>query len=270
MTNSPSTSPWSRFGPSSSVGTTPEPGHDSPNQNSGNDNQISKRVGTIADVNNQQPDDNTASQNISHSAPPQTESPFNINPINPTQFTASTFPTKPSDAFTSLATNNTNSEPKGFDLLANEYSSGQFDPILFGQYRESQDAIVGTGDFTNGFFNDALPFSLGTPIGLDAMDSLQNIPGLSDFEQTDISNFKFDGLGDQEPQLGQQQQQQQEKRDEAAVQDTQLPEMKNGMAKCKEMMMYVFHYLLTLFHSLPSLAQTRVCRISFIPVSLLC
>ena len=31
-----------------------------------------------------------------------------------------------------------------------------FDPQLFGDYRDSQDAIVGGGDFTGGFFDEAL------------------------------------------------------------------------------------------------------------------
>ena len=255
MTNSPSTSPWSQFGPSSSVGTTPEPGHDSPNQDNGKDNQNGKGEGTTADINNQ-PDSNSALQSEANSAP-QTESPFNINPINPTQFTAATFPIKPSDAFLS---SNTDIEPKGFDWLANENNSGQFDPILFGQYRESQDAIVGTGDFTNGFFNDALPFSLGTPMGLDAA-ALSNFPGLSDIEQADITDFNFDGLDEQEPQY-----QQQPDKDENGVESIKSPEEKE-IAKCKEMMMYVLETLcfkICIFQFTSTLRD--ICRLKFLTI----
>ncbi|KAL5390075.1 hypothetical protein DPSP01_002131 [Paraphaeosphaeria sporulosa] len=46
----------------------------------------------------------------------------------------------------------------GFDFFANQ-NGGNFDPTLFGDYRESQSAIVGDGDFTNGFFNDAFPLA---------------------------------------------------------------------------------------------------------------
>lgn len=35
-------------------------------------------------------------------------------------------------------------------------SLDSFDPVLFGDYRESQDAILGGGDFTGGFFDEAL------------------------------------------------------------------------------------------------------------------
>ncbi|OJD14632.1 hypothetical protein AJ78_05029 [Emergomyces pasteurianus Ep9510] len=42
----------------------------------------------------------------------------------------------------------------GFDWLAQQ-NGGQFDPVLFGDYRDPQDAVLGQ-DFGN-FFNDALP-----------------------------------------------------------------------------------------------------------------
>jgi len=40
------------------------------------------------------------------------------------------------------------------DWLATQ-NGGQFDPVLFGDYRDSQDAIIGGGDFTGGFFEDS-------------------------------------------------------------------------------------------------------------------
>jgi AP-1-like factor len=48
-------------------------------------------------------------------------------------------------------------------------SLGTFDPVLFGDYRESNNAIVGGGDFTGGFFDDALnstPFDFASPSNL--------------------------------------------------------------------------------------------------------
>lgn len=46
-------------------------------------------------------------------------------------------------------------------------SVGTFDPVLFGDYRDSQDAIVGGGDFTGGFFDEALqPFDYSSPTNL--------------------------------------------------------------------------------------------------------
>jgi len=44
----------------------------------------------------------------------------------------------------------------GIDYFANQ-NGGQFDPVLFGEYRDSNVAIIGDGDFTGGFFNDAMP-----------------------------------------------------------------------------------------------------------------
>lgn len=43
-------------------------------------------------------------------------------------------------------------------------NGGQFDPVLFGDYRESQEAVIGDGDFNNGFFNDAFPFDFASPL----------------------------------------------------------------------------------------------------------
>ncbi|CAK4033834.1 bZIP transcription factor [Lecanosticta acicola] len=55
----------------------------------------------------------------------------------------------------------------GVDLHAPPASD--FDPVLFGDYRESNDAIIGGGDFSGGFFDDALssaPFDFGSPSNL--------------------------------------------------------------------------------------------------------
>ena len=48
-------------------------------------------------------------------------------------------------------------------------SLDSFDPVLFGDYRDSQDAILGGGDFTGGFFDEALnpaPFDYSSPSNL--------------------------------------------------------------------------------------------------------
>jgi AP-1-like factor len=48
-------------------------------------------------------------------------------------------------------------------------SAADFDPVLFGDYRESQAAVVGSGDFTGGFFDDALytaPVDYSSPSSL--------------------------------------------------------------------------------------------------------
>jgi AP-1-like factor len=51
-------------------------------------------------------------------------------------------------------------------------STAGFDPVLFGDYRESQAAIVGAGDFTGGFFDDAL---YSAPVDYNSPSSLFGI-----------------------------------------------------------------------------------------------
>ena len=243
MTNSPSTSPWSQLGTSSSAGTSPEPGNDSPHHNKAKDDQPSDVGVDVLDV-NKQSEDNALPRSVPY-ATPQTESPFNINPFNPIQLATTTQPTTKTDNYTSSTT----AEPKGFDWLANESSSGQFDPILFGQYRESQDAIVGNGDFTNGFFDDALPFGIGSPLGMDPT-ILATIPGLSEADQTSAMNANLDGFG--EPQA-----QQQYSADEGQkATGDMLPPEKEGIAKCKEMLMYVENTLKSISLNVQSILHT--------------
>ncbi|KAK6000621.1 hypothetical protein QM012_003346 [Aureobasidium pullulans] len=64
----------------------------------------------------------------------------------------------------------TNASTPGFDWLATQ-NGGQFDPVLFGDYRESQDAIVGDGDFNSGFFEAAFPYDLNTPFAVTDFSS---------------------------------------------------------------------------------------------------
>ncbi|KAL1801726.1 hypothetical protein ACET3X_002068 [Alternaria dauci] len=100
-----------------------------------------------------------------------------------------------SPALSSNANNNksTASPPaplNGIDYFANQ-NGGQFDPMLFGEYRDTQSAIVGDGnDFTNGFFNDAFlntgyasPFHFGdTPAAVQKSNPLEEIERIQDGE----------------------------------------------------------------------------------------
>lgn len=56
----------------------------------------------------------------------------------------------------------------GFEWMASE-NGGTFDPVLFGGYRDTQDAIVGDGDFNNGFFNEAFPYDVGSPFNFTGL-----------------------------------------------------------------------------------------------------
>ena len=50
-----------------------------------------------------------------------------------------------------------NSDAFSLDFLANQ-NGGNFDPVLFGDYRETQNAIVGDDTFSGGFFEDGMTF----------------------------------------------------------------------------------------------------------------
>ncbi|KAJ4359485.1 DNA-binding transcription factor yap1 [Didymosphaeria variabile] len=74
-------------------------------------------------------------------------------------------------------------DPVGFDFFANQ-NGGNFDPTLFGDYRESQNAIVGDGDFSNGFFNDAFPIAdYGSPFHFGDTPAVQKPNPLEEIER---------------------------------------------------------------------------------------
>jgi AP-1-like factor len=71
----------------------------------------------------------------------------------------------------------------GIDFFANQ-NGGQFDPALFGDYRDSQAAIVGDGDFTGGFFNDAFPLAdFGSPFHFGDTPAVQKSNPLEEIER---------------------------------------------------------------------------------------
>ncbi len=77
----------------------------------------------------------------------------------------------------------------GIDFFANQ-NGGQFDPALFGDYRDTQNAIIGDGDFTNGFFNDAFlntgygsPFHFGDTPAVQKSNPLEEIERIQNGEE---------------------------------------------------------------------------------------
>ena len=168
---SPSASSISQFGgANSSCGTSPEPSHNSPaNQNKDQVNEQGYvcRGGSDGEV--------SFCEKLNMACG---------NPRNPVPRALSTGGTSksnglPAQTTTTAATLATKTKPepkvtstgdtfKGIDYFANQ-NGGGFDPVLFGDYRDSQTAIVGDGDFTGGFFNDALPSAveIGSPFNWD-------------------------------------------------------------------------------------------------------
>jgi AP-1-like factor len=82
-------------------------------------------------------------------------------------------------------------EVNGFDIFANQ-NGGQFDPTLFGDYRDSQAAIVGDGDFTGGFFNDAFPMAdFGSPFHFGDTPAVQKPNPLDEIERQQDGDEEF-------------------------------------------------------------------------------
>ncbi|KAI9840455.1 MAG: DNA-binding transcription factor yap1 [Sclerophora amabilis] len=136
-TTSPSASSGSHHGPTSSCGTSPEPSHQSPRINKQSESSLNP---------------------ISEDS--QAQAAFyeygNLNDSN----LATTWPTT-GDSINEQK--NPAGDITGIDWLAQQ-NGGQFDPVLFGDYRDSQDAFA-SADFGS-FFNEAYPLpDLGSPFG---------------------------------------------------------------------------------------------------------
>ena len=151
-TGSPSASSMSHGGQGSSCGTTPEPSADSP----GHRKQSEGALNTI----NEESPAPASFQGKESFCSEWAKACGNIaNPVPQTMF-GSNGPSAPSSMMKSpdlISTTNNN----GIDWMAQQ-NGGQFDPVLFGDYRDPQENIMngGFGDF----FNDAfLPQDFGSP-----------------------------------------------------------------------------------------------------------
>jgi AP-1-like factor len=168
--DSPSNSSTSPTNQDSSCGTSPEPSHTSPNQH----------VDTIKDgyvCHGNSEGEVLFCEKLNMACG---------NPRNPMPRAMSQSDDKPSPAV--LAAKSPTPAVNGIDYFANQ-NGGQFDPTLFGEYRDTQNAIVGDGDFTGGFFNDAFlntgygsPFHFGDTPAVQKPNPLEEIERAQDGE----------------------------------------------------------------------------------------
>lgn len=168
-TGSPSTSSVSQYGgANSSCGTSPEPSHNSPanhNKDQVNEHGYVCRSGSDGEISFCEKL-NMACGN------PRNPIPRAMSASGKSRSNGASAQTTPNAGAATIATDanaNGDSLQKGIDYFASQ-NGGQFDPVLFGDYRDSQAAIVGDGDFTGGFFNDALPSAIadfGSPFNWD-------------------------------------------------------------------------------------------------------
>ena len=151
-TTSPSASSVSHKGSGSSCGTSPEPSSYSPITGKMTENPLN----TINEEHDYRGE--TGGQNNGNFwASPQTAA------LNPFEQATNAIPQTAGQA--TLAKTPA-SEINGIDWLAQQ-NGGQFDPVLFGDYRESQDAVT-SGDYET-FFNEAFPLpDLSSPFNDNA------------------------------------------------------------------------------------------------------
>jgi AP-1-like factor len=164
--DSPSASSNSAAGQNSSCDTSPEPSHNSP----GNGDSIAE--GYVCHGNSEGEVTFCEKLNMACGNP--------RNPI-PRAMSSSDTRTPPAGPAKTPAPD-VGTNFNGLDFFANQ-NGGQFDPALFGDYRESQAAIVGDGDFTNGFFNDAFPIAdFGSPFHFGDTPAVQKSNPLEEIE----------------------------------------------------------------------------------------
>lgn len=176
--DSPSASSTSQFGggANSSCGTSPEPSHNSPSAKETNPDQVNEK-GYVCYGNSEGEIQFCEKLNMACG-----------NPRNPVPRAKSyTSDGAPATVNTPAATAKTPGAPSelnnGIDLMATQ-NGGQFDPALFGDYRESNAAIVGDGDFTGGFFNDAFAMpDFGSPFNVGETPAIQKTNPMEEIER---------------------------------------------------------------------------------------
>lgn len=189
-TNSPSASSTSHFGATSSAGTSPDPAQNSPAKN-GDFSMDTIKEGYVCHGNSEGEIAFCEKLNMACGNPrnPVPRAMSQSNGSGPTATKSPNLNANTNNTSTPATSNNPktpNTDTKGIDHFATQ-NGGQFDPILFGDYRESQAAVVGDGDFTNGFFNDAFvmpdfgsPFHFGDTPAVQKPNPLEEIEKLQD------------------------------------------------------------------------------------------
>lgn len=129
-----------------------------------NSNSIASDSASPSASSSSQWNQNVATSSCGTSPEPISDSPANASksPQNTQGNTVSQY------SFTQLPSQGTESNLD----MNNDFSVPQldtFDPVLFGDYRDATDNILGSGNFTGGFFDDGLnnpPLDLGSPSNL--------------------------------------------------------------------------------------------------------
>ncbi|KAL7951856.1 transcription factor PAP1 domain-containing protein [Trichoderma barbatum] len=121
-----------------------------------------------------------ASSSCGTSPEPFTQSPMGFKPVDTLTTIGEEHPSMsttegPFSQFTSLDFSNNNS----FDWLAQQNNGGQFDPQLFGDYREPQENVMTNSTFDD-LFNDSVEADFFTPYNIAASPNLAKKTNLID------------------------------------------------------------------------------------------
>ncbi|KAI1472760.1 PAP1-domain-containing protein [Daldinia caldariorum] len=103
---------------------------------------------------------------------PLTQSPVGFKPVDTLTTIGEEQPTLTSDSMSHF-NNFSNMDFSSMDWLSQQ-NGGQFDPQLFGDYREPQDNILATATFDDSFFNDAFDVDFTTPYNVPTTSSNNN------------------------------------------------------------------------------------------------
>ncbi|KAF1922953.1 PAP1-domain-containing protein [Didymella exigua CBS 183.55] len=182
--DSPSTSSTSPTNQDSSCGTSPEPGHTSPDQKD-----------TIADgyvCHGNSEGEVLFCEKLNMACG------NSRNPV-PRAKSMSKSDDKPSPAVTQAKP--PGADLNGIDFFANQ-NDNTFEPSLFGEYRDTNTAIMGTdGDFNSGFFNDAFsntgygsPFHFSDTPAVQKPNPLEQIERIQDGEEEVVPGEDIDQM----------------------------------------------------------------------------
>jgi AP-1-like factor len=182
---SPSTSSTSPTNQDSSCGTSPEPGHTSPDQ------KDTIADGYVCHGNSEGEVLFCEKLNMACGNP--------RNPV-PRAKSMSKSDDKPSPAVTQAKSPGADLL-NGIDFYANQ-NNNAFEPSLFGEYRDTNTAIVGTdGDFNSGFFNDAFlntgyssPFHFGDTPAVQKPNPLEQIERIQDGDDEVVPGEDIDQM----------------------------------------------------------------------------
>ncbi|KAI0113390.1 PAP1-domain-containing protein [Daldinia grandis] len=130
---------------------------------------------------------------------PLTQSPLGFKPVDTLTTIGEEQPSLTSDSMSHF-NNLSNMDFSSLDWLSQQ-NGGQFDPQLFGDYREPQDNILASATFDDSFFNDAFDVDFTTPYNVPSASNNNNnahkknliaeIDARKESEDTILSNGKL-------------------------------------------------------------------------------